>query len=150
MLRSERGTPSWFPDVGDELDAVVAHTAGATDAILGACEALDRLSLELSLAGAGGPAEVLTRATRRIYEACSFQDITGQRISKVVAALQAVDARVAELLPLFTERPDSPGPPRPGVSAAMPRNGESMLRGPQPESVAMQQSEVDRLLATSG
>ena len=33
----------------------------------------------------------------RIYEACSFQDITGQRIGKVVTALKAIEGRVQQV-----------------------------------------------------
>ena len=82
-----------IPLATGELDAVVAHTALATEGILAACEMLDRLGATL------GPADAarLQRATTQIYEACTFQDITGQRISKVVAALQAIEAKVSAL-----------------------------------------------------
>ena len=52
----------------------------------------------------GEPAAKLQDATTRIYEACSFQDITGQRITKVVAALKAIEAKVAQIVATFGSR----------------------------------------------
>lgn len=122
------------PMARDELDAVVAHTASATDAILQVCE-------ELELAGtAERPADaaLLQRATARIYEACSFQDITGQRISKVVATLKAIEAKVGHILVVF-------GPPEPPAQA--PGGTASLTNGPQMPGTAMEQAAIDALLA---
>ena len=43
----------------------------------------------------------LQDATTRIYEACGFQDITGQRITKVVATLKAIERKVAQIVATF-------------------------------------------------
>ena len=40
-------------------------------------------------------------ATTRIYEACSFQDITGQRITKVVKALHGIEEKVDAFVAAF-------------------------------------------------
>ena len=73
---------SQIPAATDELDAIVVHTASATNSILEVCETLDLVADGL---GAGTPtpaaaaaAARLQAATTQIYEACSFQDITGQ------------------------------------------------------------------------
>ena len=79
--------------------------------------------------------------TTPIYEACSFQDITGQRISKVVATLKAIDAKVAHIVAAFTpELDDADALPE------MPADAE-LLNGPQLPVHAMDQSDIDRLLA---
>ncbi len=72
---------------GSELAAVVSHTAAATDAIIDACEVLDQEAGRWP----GETAVALQAATTQIYEACSFQDITGQRLAKVVGTLRAVE-----------------------------------------------------------
>ena len=77
------------PAASDELDAVVTHTEPATGTILDECEALEQ-----AVTGTACHA-VVSAAAGRIYEACSFQDITGQRVAKVVHTLQIVEARVA-------------------------------------------------------
>ena len=46
---------------------------------------------------------VAQSAVTQIFEACNFQDVTGQRISKVVKTLQLIDNRVSQLLHTFGE-----------------------------------------------
>src|SRR5579875_1309084 len=104
---------SHIPSATDELDAIVAHTAAATDAILETCETLDRVGAELK----GDAATSLQDATTRIYEACGFQDITGQRITKVVATLKQIDGKVAHIMQAFGERDGSAPPPAPAAAA---------------------------------
>lgn len=64
---------------GLELDAIVQATEDATNTIMNAAEEI----MGADLSDEGGQASVQD-AVMRIFEACSFQDITGQRISKVV------------------------------------------------------------------
>ncbi|HUB12767.1 MAG TPA: protein phosphatase CheZ [Acetobacteraceae bacterium] len=137
-LRMDDITASDIPFATDELDAIIQHTASATHAILENCETLDTVATHL----AGEPAAQLQDATTRIYEACSFQDITGQRITKVVNTLKAIETKVAQLVQTFGE----PG----GEAAAAPgAHGEAMLlNGPQLPTVAMDQSDIDKLLAS--
>ena len=127
---------SHIPSATDELDAIVAHTAAATEAILETCETLDRVAGEVS----AEMAQALQDATTRIYEACSFQDITGQRITKVVATLKTIDAKVALIVGTFTGRRSSDV-----VSAPAPVVLEN---GPQLPGQAMDQSDIDKLLAS--
>jgi chemotaxis protein CheZ len=138
-LRVDDITASHIPSATDELDAIVAHTAAATDSILETCETLDRVAA----AEAGETAATLQEATTRIYEACSFQDITGQRITKVVATLKAIDAKVAQIVGAFGTRPPAP-PPR----AAPAARDATLLEGPQLPTNAMVQSDIDALLAS--
>src|SRR3954469_16075303 len=86
-----------IPFATDELDAIVQHTATATHEILESCEMLDQVAEAVS----GEAGTKLQDATTRIYEACSFQDITGQRITKVVATLKTIEAKVAQIIETF-------------------------------------------------
>lgn len=126
---------SHIPLATDELDAIVAHTAAATDAILECCETLDRLGPQL----AGGAAVRLQAVTTRIYEACGFQDLTGQRITKVVAALKAIDTKVVSIIAAFGDRHGEP---------AVPASAVTLENGPQLPRNAMDQSDIDKLLAS--
>ncbi len=136
-LKVDDITVSHIPSATDELDAIVAHTAAATDSILEVCETLDRVGAELK----GEAATSLQDATTRIYEACSFQDITGQRITKVVAALKAIDAKVAHIMRAFGESDGEVAMPEPAAEM-------SLLNGPQLPANAMDQSDIDALLAS--
>ncbi len=129
---------SHIPSATDELDAIVAHTAAATDSILEVCETLDRVASTQQ----GEAAAMLSEATTRIYEACSFQDITGQRITKVVATLKTIDAKIAQIVGTFAGRAAPPAAPPPAPA------GEALLHGPQLPANAMHQSDIDALLAS--
>lgn len=136
-------TDSHIPSATDELDAIVEHTAAATNAILEVCETLDGLAGEVK----GAAAETLNTATTRIYEACSFQDITGQRINKVVFTLKAIDRKVAHIVATFSCGDEVLQPPAQVLSVSVD-DESSLLNGPQLPMSAMDQSDIDRLLAS--
>jgi chemotaxis protein CheZ len=139
-LRVDDINASHIPTATDELDAVVSHTAAATNEILDSCEVLEALQPGLT----GPQAEALSGAVTRIYEACSFQDITGQRIGKVVNALKAIERRVGAVTTTFGQRAGAPPEP-----ADSPRTeGEALANGPQLPAAAASQEEIDRLLAS--
>lgn len=104
------------------------------------CETLDEVAAGLT----GKQSEQLNDATTRIYEACSFQDITGQRISKVVHTLKAIDAKVAHIIATFKTSAGS----APAGAVHSAQDSEGLLNGPQLPMVAMDQSEIDRLMAS--
>ena len=135
---------SQIPSATDELDAIVAHTARATESILETCETLDRVAGELSGETQRDLSARLQDATTRIYEACGFQDITGQRITKVVATLKTIEVKVAHIIAAFSDRRRS-GEPESFPAAP---SAEAMLHGPQLPANAMDQSDIDKLLAS--
>jgi chemotaxis protein CheZ len=138
-LRVDDITDNHIPFATDELDAIVEHTATATNAILSSCETLDDVAGTL----AGEPAAKLQDATTRIYEACSFQDITGQRINKVVATLKTIEAKVAQIVATFGS-----GDRAVAIEMAAEPADAALLNGPQHPTVAMDQSDIDKLLAS--
>jgi chemotaxis protein CheZ len=90
--------------MSNELDAVVAGTEGATNAILAAAEAIDERARDLAAKLSGddnGMAADIADHVLRIFEACNFQDLTGQRIAKVVGVLHFVEDRVAHMLEIW-------------------------------------------------
>jgi chemotaxis protein CheZ len=131
-----------IPFATDELDAIVQHTAGATNAILESCEMLDEVAAVVT----GDAAARLQDAVTKIYEACSFQDITGQRITKVVTTLKTIEAKVALIIKTFGVQGE--------VIEMRTASGLSpeaaLLNGPQLPSNAMDQSDIDKLLASFG
>lgn len=143
-LRVEDINESHIPKATDELDAVVEHTASATNEILDVCEGLEKLQTELPPAAA----EKLGDAVTRIYEACSFQDITGQRITKVVSALKVIEARVAAVTARFGNVGEAPPPPEPEPPAEPVTEGRALANGPQLPTAAASQEDIDRLLAS--
>lgn len=124
-----------LPTATDELDAIVAATAEATGAILDAAEKLTAIG---STAGPGVSDQITDQVTR-IFEACTFQDITGQRITKVVKTLKQIEAKVADLVHAFG---DAPAPRRRAGTPAAAGDAE-LLNGPQLPGAAASQSEID-------
>jgi chemotaxis protein CheZ len=132
-----------IPMATDELDAVVGATAEATGTILDAAESLERIAA--SIAEPVGE-EVSTIATR-IYEACNFQDITGQRITKVVRTLKHIEGKIDALLTAFGEL-KSVAPAAPSPEEVLPPGDErSVLHGPQLPEEAKRQDEIDAIFA---
>lgn len=82
-----------IPTAADELDAIVQSTEDAANKILAAAEQLEELSEEVG----GDHGAKLTDIVMGIYEASTFQDLTGQRITKVVGALRHIELKVNEL-----------------------------------------------------
>ena len=90
--------------VSDELDAVVGGTEEATNTILTSAEAIENAASNLSAKLKGddqGMALDIQENVLRIFEACNFQDLTGQRISKVVGVLRFVDERVSHMMTIW-------------------------------------------------
>jgi len=90
--------------VTNELDAVVDGTEGATESILSAAEFIDETANTLSATLKGQEAEMANDIQERvihIFEACNFQDLTGQRITKVVGTLRFIEDRIIEMMHIW-------------------------------------------------
>jgi chemotaxis protein CheZ len=91
-----------------ELDAVVDSTERATQQILEAAESIDEAANTLSASLKHEQEQALAGDIRdhvvRIFEACNFQDLSGQRIAKVLATLTFVEDRVARMLEIWGGR----------------------------------------------
>ncbi|WP_161973949.1 protein phosphatase CheZ [Hwanghaeella grinnelliae] len=90
----------------NELDAIVEATEKATNEILRSSEEITEI-LE-KLRGDGDVDEehraafdMIEARTIAILEACNFQDITGQRINKVVTTMQFIEERVKAMIDIW-------------------------------------------------
>lgn len=129
-----------IPFATDELDAIVQHTAAATHSILESCEMLDDVAGSVT----GEAAGKLQDATTKNDEACSFQDITGQRITKVVTTLKTIEAKISHIITTFGVSEVPPMPDALGPASAE----DELLNGPQLPALAMDQSDIDKLMAS--
>ncbi|MFG1296632.1 MULTISPECIES: protein phosphatase CheZ [Xanthobacter] len=87
-----------------ELEAVVSDTEGATETILSSAEAIDNLSQKLVSRLSDGDLELahaIQNEVVKLFEACNFQDITGQRIRKVVKLLVFIEERVSRMTEIW-------------------------------------------------
>ncbi|GLR82549.1 protein phosphatase CheZ [Azospirillum oryzae] len=141
----------------DELDAVIGATEKATFAIFDACDAIGAIAGQTD---ADSSAKLNDQITK-IYEACNFQDITGQRISKVVRTLKHIESKVDMIVAAFGSEVRQNHAPRLAKLAAEEAEAavhyepmsadeaeQQLLHGPQLPGNAMDQDEIDRLLAS--
>jgi chemotaxis protein CheZ len=130
-----------LPTAGDELSAIVGATEAATNAILDAVERIEKVTGTLP----GDAAKAISLDVTAIYEACNFQDITGQRISKVVSVLKEVDATVVELLATLNLPQIDPSQVA-ALGSKPQRTGDAaLLNGPQAPGGAPNQADIDAL-----
>lgn len=152
-LRNRNNPPDRLIRANDELDAVVRATEGATETILAAAEDIDAIAARMRASSALPANELaaledISERTIRIFEACNFQDITGQRISKVVNTMKFVESRVERMIEIFGG-PDSFAdlePPEVTPTAAIPDADAGLLHGPQlATDRPISQDDIDKL-----
>ncbi|MCH7918214.1 MAG: protein phosphatase CheZ [Planctomycetes bacterium] len=146
-IGADKINTEYLPEASDQLSAIVGATEQATNEIFEAVELIEELASTM----APEQAERIIEAVTRVYEACSFQDITGQRISKVVTALQNVESRVDALLQAFGEEAgaaNGTGAPAEVSTATEPgaRPDEDLMHGPQLPGEGNSQEDIDALL----
>ncbi len=135
-LRIADDSEDSFSTAAAELQEIVAESAKATNDIIAAAEAIETMAASRDRA----TAKVLSDAATRIYVSCAFQDITGQRISKVLHALQRIEMGVAELAQACTGELETQS----AAAPAMMRDG-ARLEGPPRNAPPTRQEDIDRL-----
>ena len=145
-LRPDQVKEQYLPAAADQLDAIVEATAEATHTIMDATETIEGVMENLD----GKNSRKLMDATTRIYEACGFQDITGQRITKVVKTLKDIEERIDALVAAFGSEIEKvkAEQPEPEEKEEKKDSGEVLIHGPQLAEDAKSQAEVDALLAS--
>ena len=137
-----------FEKAHSELDEIVLATESATQSILAATE-----QIEAIMSAVAGMAhedqeiiETIDRANDQltlILEACNFQDITGQRITKVLKTVRFIEDRILAMISIWGVQAfeDLPVPTSDDEEAGE----ESLLQGPQSGNEGITQAEIDAL-----
>jgi chemotaxis protein CheZ len=140
MLRPNELCRDGLPSVHQELGSVVTATASATHTIMTAAE-------EILGSQEPSPDEYRNRVESKlleIFEACSFQDITGQRIGRVVEALSQIEKRLGRFADAVRAR-DTNAAPDPEETLRQARREMLLLNGPQDLGRGIAQDDIDRL-----
>jgi chemotaxis protein CheZ len=145
MRIGDRGSDALLT-ASSELDAVVMATEEATNSILNATETIEGLASKLQLNADTDDdrqaTEDIMEQTIKMLEACNFQDITGQRITKVVNTLKFVEERIDAMIEIWgeddiAEVEASVTPDKAGDSA--------LLNGPSLDGEGIDQNDIDKL-----
>lgn len=118
-------------DAKDNLQDVLVHSEQATVSIL---ESATQVG---SLAGqAGVPPKIkeqINQQVGKIFEACSFQDITGQRLKRIAKQLDAIEKNLENIVAV-------------AKSPVTSKNEkEKLMSGPQLSGSAPSQADIDRM-----
>ncbi len=135
-----------FSRTGSQLQAIVAATEQATNTIMESIEKNEELVTALrALIKTPAQGKILDQISANnftVLEACSFQDITGQRVNKVIKFVTHVEGRIDALCEIW------------GLDgiASVPVNGEDarsddekLLRGPALKNEGVSQKDIDAL-----
>jgi chemotaxis protein CheZ len=139
-----------FTSMADTLDAIVENTETASNAILESMEAIEEMVGELRQSKDPAVAAVCGRITERsnqVFEACSFQDLTGQRITRVVNSLKFIEERVTAMVRMWGKEELAKVVEEVKKEALPVADDKALLHGPQRQSVAQTQDEVDKLFS---
>jgi len=91
------GDNGHFQNMAEQLDAIVETTETATDGILVNLETIGNVTDSLRSAGKESEADKIDAAITSAMEACTFQDITGQRVGKIRRSIQFAEERVSAM-----------------------------------------------------
>jgi chemotaxis protein CheZ len=91
--------------VTNELDAIVGGTEKATEQILSNSEEIDQMAATLAARLKDDQNQALVQDMQerviKIFEACNFQDLTGQRITKVVSTLKFIETHIVRMMEIW-------------------------------------------------
>lgn len=154
----------FIPQATDELDAIVEATATATNTIMDSAEqveeAANRAADKIRDGGDAAACAAALQAEQadavmQVFEACSFQDITGQRITKVIKVIQDIEQRVDRLTAMFGDgehvpvvETDGDGVKNAESEPSPGELGHELANGPQLPNDAASQEDIDALLAS--
>ena len=131
----------------NELKTIVRATENATSNILEASEHvnghLESLRLLVGDDGDLAPlADQISNHVLVIMESCNFQDLTGQRITKVVQTLEFIEQRVRAIIEAWGVE-EFKGIPLPEKTQV--HSSDTLVSGPQEEGDGISQEEIDAL-----
>ncbi len=144
ITRADEGTDR-FDNMSDQLDAIVQATGDATNSILEVVEqnseTINKIRDKTENSEVRGLLDELENNSNNIFEACTFQDITGQRVTKIARSVTYVESRVNALIEIFGKDQLE----NIEVEAEDKTEDEKLLAGPQLDGQGVTQDEIDKL-----
>ena len=137
-----------FGSISEQLDAIVKATAAATNTIMSAMEENENIVAEVKKGipdkALAAKLDKISNNAAAVFEACTFQDITGQRINKVAKSLAYVETHISVLISVWGRDELEKIEVRPDKEKTA---DERLLAGPQLEGRGATQDEIDKLFS---
>ena len=158
-FQPEQLTKQHLPEASQQLDAIISMTEQATQTIMDQMDmigannqrvrdiltsAVPQVDPDMVASVEDAMAESESSITR-VLEACSFQDITGQRIQKIVRVMQEVERQILRIIVIFGLARNQGT-----LDAQTKKELEKeviILNGPQLPGQAISQDDIDNMLA---
>ena len=140
-VRADDISDNKIPQMGRELSAIVEATEGATNSIMGAAETV----LEIETENVEEYRDAVSDQMMTIFEACSFQDLTGQRVTKIIETVEIIEERINLLCQMLDMSGTGEQPPEEKLNAKQKRRKELLLNGPALKGEGVDQSAIDEL-----
>jgi len=137
-IRPKHLSENKIPEASDQLDHVLLATEEAASRIMDSAEELSELAATMD----GETGEKLMAISTHIFEASSFQDITGQRVTKVVNTLKYLEEKLAMLARTIGDTDSASDGGDDAASAGMKQD---LLAGPQCQVTGNDQDAIDAL-----
>ena len=148
-IKPKEGANNRIMAATEDLDAIVTSTERATNEILAAAERIQETCETLRQGDAdGGLCDTMEEDVTNIFLACSFQDLTGQRTTKVVNALQYLEQRVGAMVQIWgSESLRNAAHDEFAPSLEEDEHPEAgLLNGPQMEGQGVAQVDIDQMM----
>jgi len=129
-----------IPDANLQLDAVVKATENATNQILDSVEKIQAAAGALE----GEAGEKIIAEVTKIFEASNFQDITGQRIRKVLNTLVDIEKSIKSLMEAISGKIEISVI---DVGKKDEDPDKALMSGPQLEEDKPSQDDIDKLFS---
>jgi len=131
-----------------ELHAIVEATSSATHSILNDAEQIEHLLSKASISTE--VRESILHHITHIYESCTFQDITGQRVKKVMMALITIEERLDHVVNLLKSKSKLKHvihADESTITKPKPHPDAQLMNGPSLPECANNQETIDDLFA---
>lgn len=148
-IRHPHSEEGRFDKASKQLDAILDATEAATHDILMAAEEIEKVVSEASEADPSNDTisslgSDIGGLVIQILEACSFQDITGQRVTKVVRTMSYIEERILAVIDIWGIQAFEGYPHAPDDEH---EEDEELLAGPQFANEGISQDDIDALFA---
>ena len=132
-----------IPLAKEHLDEIVSQTENVAGSIMDAAEEINAIASQLD----GENAEKLAAISTALFESSTFQDITGQRITKVERLFGHLNERMGMLAMAIGDTYIEPDEEIEKDVEGIALHDEDLLHGPQLEEEANSQDDIDAILA---
>ena len=148
-VKHPKSSVDHFGTVSEQLDAIVRSTEDASNMIMESVETIvdnvQEVASDIEDENARQHFEAISTSCNMVFQACAFQDLTGQRISKIVKVMSKVEDTLDSLVKIVGEEGFNE---LPGPDPLPTDKGDGIaLDGPQLAGQGVSQADVDDMFS---